>query len=882
MANQKSSHKTGSSQPSRYSSSSSTRRTSYSERYNRPNPYSGYMPPGVASSDKVYHPEAIDPARVRQLQQEQEQERLHQLEERKKAEERHRQAEERKKQQAEERRRQAQSRPAPVETQSAPVAPAAPVEQPVRAAAAAPAVTVPAPSRPRGNTRRAARRENLASSTAANRAASEERQAHLKEIEYAAAMESAKRSAIEDIQRAAAEEALRFREEFKRPEEPPKPEPVKEPEPVKAPEPAPAPEEKPAAPEKPKRDTVGSITLTRKNAHKKSGPLRWSSPVDNRKNAGKAAAAAVGTAAVAAVIAADDNDKKKENDVPEELKSAEIAVEVPEIKEEPAAVEESAVVEEPEIEVPEIEAEPEVTEEETEPEIEEIPAEVEEPVVEEFEEPDDGFDDDFVTEDEEDEDDVPAVIEPQRSSFEDALYDTDRAFDDEPFEDDEIPLIMPFAAEVTAPTPTPEPEITIDVPETAEVEPEEDEPYDDGFDDDMPEEDDFDDFDEDEDEDDTAVFPAPVQPEPIPEPEPEPEPVPEPIEEISEEEPEEDDTVPYEPEPEPEPEEEPEEDEDEEEEDVRVYEPAEKKVDDVPDDEPVLIAPKPAKRNFETRISADLAAPDYDPGVAQDETLFIRKRHPEAATAVFAATTPGLAPELDDDDFFEQWLEEGEDMIVKDKRQRRRVSALIGGLTMVLAIVGFIYIVSQLVSSCAAKSSTADTKSTYSTFILPVVNADPEPFETLSATDANILVEAAINRLTYGEAATEHDYEMADVEGETRIQIPAADVMASGQVLFGPDFTVSLDAMYSIEDEKMYYYSAADGYFHVSTGGSDIDPVILKVSRVGSGKQIVLDVGYVTADIDTKDDDEYYKQMQYILNITEDSYYISAVRALEE
>lgn len=337
--------------------------------------------------------------------------------------------------------------------------------------------------------------------------------------------------------------------------------------------------------------------------------------------------------------------------------------------------------------------------------------------------------------------------------------------------------------------------------------------------------------------------------------------------------------------------------EEDEEEDVKVYIPPEKTEDLTDDDDEyeeaeeesspasyISVPTPPKRRNFETRISSELADPSaYSPGVAQDETLFIRKKRPEEATAVFSASTPGLAPDFDDDDFFEQWLEEGDDMIIKDKNQRRKVSALIGAVTMAFAIIGFIFVIVWFIRGIPTGSESSGTQTDYAKFILPVVNADPEPFETITSVDNNILVEAAINRLTYGEAANDQTYTANEVENEIRLLIPAADVEKSGKVLFGDTFTIDYTVMYAIEDEMIYYYSAADNCFHVVTTSGDIEPEIIKISHIGSRTQVLLDVGYISATEEAMEGSEYYKQMEYVLNALDDgTYYVSAIRAIEQ
>lgn len=901
--NKPSSHRTSAPQPSRYAGSSGQRRPTYSERYNRPNPYTGYLPPGVAgSSSDIYHPEGIDPVRARQLQREQlykEQQDAAAM-----AEQARRQAQQAQRQ-AQEVQRQAQNRnqayaePAPEMQQKQALDPGQLSPHLQRRAAVKQAManqtaytpSAAAPQEPAQevqhtapiNRRRTTKRQAVAAAQAASRAQQTRPEEHLRQIEKAAAAETATDVLLETMRKATAE-AMQFREEFRRPQE----EQITPP-PARSTDAA-------SHNEPPKRprieyaddDIPSALVLSRRKYKKKNGPsLRWSAPAP--KAAAEPVVEAAEIVAAAAVIDA-AADVKKEEKIPvpapvvlpviEEKEDTAPEIEIEETAAEPEqeTVLETEETEETETaELPEETEEPAEEYEETEPEEEEeeetpffIPVEVPEQTEEEFEEPEEPETEEYEPEEEPDDwdyEEESAGEEEEVFIPEDDDFDDDIVFeeDDEIIEDAEPEEEFEEAPEEEIEEqPTEEPEQTEEpeLPDEPEEEPFEEDIFEEEEEDDVliyaPEtketvspEDAFEDADESEQEE--------AQDEP----------------EETEEEPEEETETAEEPEEEPaEPEDEPgeaeEESEDEpeeEEEKVRTVMP--------------VITPAPTnRRNFETRISAELAVPDYHPGVAQDETLFIRKKRPEAATAVFSATTPGLAPDVDDDDFFEQWLEEGDDMIIKDKRQRRRVSAIIGAVTMIFALIGFSFIVFKLVEGLPKKTTTS-TKTNYASYILPVINADPEPFETVSASDNNVLVEAAINRLTYGEAASEHSYTAVDVEGETRLLLPLADVEESGKELFGPSFAVSISEMYTIDDEEMFYYSAADGCFHVVMTGSDMEPEIIKISRIGTGSQITLDVGYISDGAEIEDEDDYYKMMQYILDTTEDDYYISAIRQME-
>ncbi len=787
--NRSGSHRTGSSPSSRYNSGNSQRPASYSERYNRPNPYSGYLPPGSARPEQIYHPESVDPVRIKQLEREQEQARLHAYED--KAHMPHSGNDARPQSSNVQRQQRTQT----TRTQSS-----------SRSAQDA--------ARRGKQTRRA----QLASMQAARATASYKPASHTSDNPY-----------LDEIRQNALDEAERLRTQ---PIEIPTVLPeVSEP----APEPQPEPVQE-TAPEVPE-DTAAAMAA----ALPVAGAAQFaalSSKIPSAETESKSETAA------AAVIITEESDFSKDTtaesvpaavlissvtelitpDAPEVItegaaESEPAAETAEEAAESAAAPEENTVIEE---EAPSAEAAPE--EESEAAEAEDTPPETAEEA------------DEVLTEDESAEESAEVITEAEaepESSTEDAAENAEPEIDEpseEPADEEEAP----------------DEDVVIIAEEDAAEPFEEETPSEDGESEDAAEPE------EEEEEDDVKVYVSPAK-------------------NVEADETSDDfDEDYYEYEDEYEEYDEYSEEEDDDDEVIVTELPT-----------PVSIPAAPRRRNFETRISSELADPSaYSPGVAQDETLFIRKTRPEEATAVFSASTPGLAP--DDDDFFEQWLEEGDDMIIKDKRQRRRVSAIIGGATMVFAIIGFIFVVVWFINGIPTASNSGGSQTDYASFILPVVNADPEPFETISSVDNNVLVEAAINRLTYGEAAADQSYTALEVENETRLLIPSADVEKSGKVLFGEEFTIDFANMYSIEDEKIYYYSAADDCFHVITTSGDIEPSIVKISHIGSRTQVLLEVGYVSATEENMKDSDYYKMMEYVLNAVDGGYYISAIRAIEE
>lgn len=782
--NNSGSHRTSSSPSSRYNSGNSRRPSSYSERYNRPNPYTGYLPPGTASPEKIYHPESVDPVRIKQLEREQEQARLHAYED--KANMPH-------------------SANNTANTQQTKA-------QMSRSSSSRSAQDA---SRRGKQTRRA----QVAQQHAARAAA------------YRAPVTVGNNPHLDEIRQSAIDEAEKLRNQ-----------PVDEiPAPAAA-EPVPT-----EAPESPKESFTAGLPVagaaqfaahSLKTEEADVPDTSAATPViidaepeesEEERTDSASVMPIIVTSSAVEVITSDTPSDTEVTDVPEAAQEpiesdasydSEVAEDIEE-SETTEIVEESETAEEDAESTEESENSDDVVPitgvplDEPEEGTEETSADAEEPnnISEESSDTTEISDDVIEADSSEDN------TEPEEETVSEVAADSDNNTETEVVEDEAEPSEVKEAVE-----------------ECPDVEDTEEEA---STDDESPE----DDISEDDDEDDVKVYVSPEKK----------------AEDSENYDDFDDEYYEYE-------------DDDDYEEDIATT--------------PVAAVPvqNVRRRNFETRISSELADPSaYSPGVAQDETLFIRKKRPEEATAVFAASTPGLAPDFDDDDFFEQWLEEGDDMIIKDKRQRRRVSAIIGGATMLFAIIGFIFVVVWFINSIPGSSKTSGSQTDYAKFILPVVNADPEPFETITSVDNNILVEAAINRLTYGEAAADQTYTALEVENETRLQIPAADVEKSGKVLFGDTFTIDYTVMYAIEDEKIYYYSAADDCFHVITTGGDIEPEIIKISHIGSRTQVLLEVGYISASEEAMEGSDYYKMMEYVLNAKEDGgYYVSAIRAIEE
>lgn len=261
----------------------------------------------------------------------------------------------------------------------------------------------------------------------------------------------------------------------------------------------------------------------------------------------------------------------------------------------------------------------------------------------------------------------------------------------------------------------------------------------------------------------------------------------------------------------------------------------------------------------------------------EDDLLFIKKERAVGSTTVFNLPEGVRLPTyIDDDEFLEQWLNEGEDdMAIKDKKLRRRVSTIIGTVTMLFAMVGFVWVIQYAFGALAGIGNTDETKDKYVDFITPVVMSEVQPFESWSGIPTEKLMQSAIFHVLLN--MQEAQYQTDDTN---KLVIPSGDVADAIAVLYGSAATLSADSLNSLDGDDVYY-SDTDDCFHVAaTGISGPQPEIVSISKKGA--EITLLVGYLDETGFATSEGGYYQSMQFILHESGDNMYITAVRAVAE
>ena len=278
---------------------------------------------------------------------------------------------------------------------------------------------------------------------------------------------------------------------------------------------------------------------------------------------------------------------------------------------------------------------------------------------------------------------------------------------------------------------------------------------------------------------------------------------------------------------------------------------------------------------------------DKEASSAQDDTLFLHlKESSENPTAVFKLPEgPIVFPtDIDDAEFQEQWLDEdedGDDMASRNKRTRRRISAFIGAVALLFALMILFSAVKTVVSGFNSIGSTSEKKTEYTEFISPVVVNDPMPFESVEKADNNMLLKSSIWQALRKLDETEGYEHVSDATN--KIVLPAENVEDAAKELFGNDVKLNMNVLSEYDGSALYYYDSIYKTFHITRSGiTGPSAVITKIAQ--KSDYISLVVGYVQPEemsltSSESSETECYKFMEYVLALNSDgSYYISSIR----
>lgn len=219
------------------------------------------------------------------------------------------------------------------------------------------------------------------------------------------------------------------------------------------------------------------------------------------------------------------------------------------------------------------------------------------------------------------------------------------------------------------------------------------------------------------------------------------------------------------------------------------------------------------------------------------------------------------------------------------KAKKNKLAFPIGVIAFILAIIGFITVISFTVDTVKNLSDNTADKKAYEKMLTPVVMFDPDPFDDLTQADVSQLLNSAVWALLMSdEGADKYPYS----EGENiGIIVPQADIEKYFVSLFGTEIDIA--SLHSTIDMSAYditYDSALQSYILPITGiESAYTPKVYEIQKQGSS--LILSVGYIGNKAWVQLEDGEYKApepdkfMKITLRDREGMKYVSSIQATD-
>mgnify|MGYP003413041886 CR=1 FL=1 len=181
--------------------------------------------------------------------------------------------------------------------------------------------------------------------------------------------------------------------------------------------------------------------------------------------------------------------------------------------------------------------------------------------------------------------------------------------------------------------------------------------------------------------------------------------------------------------------------------------------------------------------------------------------------------------------------------MAKSTRKKNRLAFPIGMLAIILAVIGFITVISFSVKTVNSLTDKTAEKQEYEEMLTPVVMFDPDPFDDLTQADVSQLLNSAVWALLMSEdGADKYPYS----EGETfGIVVPQADIEQYFISLFGTEIDIaSMHSSIDMSEYDITYDAALQSYILPITGvESAYTPKVYDIKKQGSS--LILSVGYI-------------------------------------
>lgn len=233
----------------------------------------------------------------------------------------------------------------------------------------------------------------------------------------------------------------------------------------------------------------------------------------------------------------------------------------------------------------------------------------------------------------------------------------------------------------------------------------------------------------------------------------------------------------------------------------------------------------------------------------------------------------------------------------KKKKRRKWYGIPVGVLVLSLALVGVIFLGTQVYQYVYRVATDDSAEREYDTFLSPVVMLDPEPFETIEAADKKMVLQAALWQTVFenqGDAVAEYDEYGRMVLQEDKVNENAVRLFGVNCILTPMDIYLPHAGLAEGSPEATIAYNASSGTYHVpmvSMPGS-YRPYVESIKKKGGVEylrvayQTVTDQGGDNALVVESRGPETVdaKYMEYEISFDDATKlkYISAIREVEQ
>ena len=218
---------------------------------------------------------------------------------------------------------------------------------------------------------------------------------------------------------------------------------------------------------------------------------------------------------------------------------------------------------------------------------------------------------------------------------------------------------------------------------------------------------------------------------------------------------------------------------------------------------------------------------------------------------------------------------------IKHRRRIRR--QIVGTIFFVLAVLGVVFIATQIYNRVSALLDDSEDKIYYADLYAPIVSMDPVAFSSIEKADADLLLEAAIWSAFNNEDSSKFQ---TNEMGQTLIAKIDVDRWATR--MYGKAYKLTHHTFTDVNDGSVSFeYDAESEYYTlpITSQAGNYQAVVESITTTGNTR--TLRMAYIDQDSEyvdysgSKEEASVYKYMDYILIRESGEFYLYAIATVE-